>query len=135
MKHHGPRLAPSPKQVRQAYADAVDPEKVVKPVTRLSQMSPEKIAELEKQYGAKVIARPVALTRPPPEQVKLLDVEMTDFHPKCPNPNCDHHMKLRESKFSKYGPSAFYGCMGYPSCKTTWGCYGDGRPKGEPRVK
>jgi hypothetical protein len=130
-----PRFVPSTKQVREAYADAVDPEKVVKPVTRLSQMSPEKIAELEKLYGAKVIAKPVPLTRPPPEKVKLLDTEMTDFHPKCPNPNCDHHMKLRESKFSKYGPSAFYGCMGYPSCKTTWGCYGDGRPKGEPRVK
>jgi hypothetical protein len=117
------------------HAKAVDPVEVVKPVTRLRDMSPEKIAELEKLYGAKVIAKPVALTRPPPEQVTILDVEMTDFHPKCPNPNCDQHMNLRASKFSKYGPSAFYGCTGYPTCKTTWGCYGDGKPKGEPKVK
>jgi ssDNA-binding Zn-finger/Zn-ribbon topoisomerase 1 len=67
--------------------------------------------------------------------VTILDVEMTDYHPKCPNPNCDRYMKLRQSKFSKYGPSAFYGCQGYPTCKTTWGCYGDGRTKGEPKVR
>ena len=120
---------------REKYASAVDPNTIVKPVTRLRDMSPEKIAELEKLYGAKVIAKPVVLERPPPEQAMVLDVEMTDYHPKCPNPSCDHYMSLRASKFSKYGPSAFYGCKGYPSCKTTWGCYGDGRTKGEPKIK
>lgn len=131
----GQRFAPSPKQVRESYAKAVDPNEAVKPVTRLRDMSPEKIAELEKLYGAKVIARPAALRRPAPEQVTLGGKEWTDFHPECPNKNCGHFMKLRESKFSKYGPGVFYGCGGYPTCKTTWTVYPDGRPFGEPKVK
>lgn len=125
----------SAKRVQERYAKAVNPNEVVGPVTRLRDMSPEKIAELEKLYGAKIDAKPVVLARPPPEQVTVNEVEMTDYHPKCPNPSCDHFMKLRASKFSKYGPSSFYGCKGWPTCKTTWGCYGDGRPKGEPKVK
>lgn len=97
-------------------------------------MSPEQVAELEKKYGAKVVPRPPPERRPT-EQVMLLDVERTDYHPKCPNKNCGHYMTLRESRFGKYGPSVFYGCGGYPVCKTTWSCYDDGRMKGEPRIK
>lgn len=126
------RFAPSPKQVREAYADAVDPNKVVRPVTRLSEMSPEKIAELEKQYGAKVVARPVPLQRPSPEKVKFpyVDGEPTDYHPKCPNRSCDAFLKLRSGKFG-----LFYGCSRYPNCKTTWAAFDDGRTKGEPKIK
>jgi hypothetical protein len=109
-------------------------EPVVLPVTRLQDMSPERVAELEKQYGAKVIPRPPPERRPP-EKVTLLDVERTDHHPKCPNKNCGQYMTLRESRFGKHGPSVFYGCYGYPTCKTTWSCYDDGRMKGEPRIK
>lgn len=93
-------------------------------------MSPEKIAELEALYGAKVVPRAVPLTRPPPEKRTIGEREYTDFHPKCPNQNCDHYMVLRQGKYG-----AFYGCKGYPRCKTLWSVYEDGRPRGEPKIQ
>lgn len=132
MKRRGPRFSPSPKQVREAYADAVNPDLAVQPVMRLSEMSPEKIAELEKLYGAKVAPRAAPVPRPPPEKVKFPHVEgeKTDYHPKCPNKSCDAFLKLRAGKFG-----LFYGCQRYPNCKTTWAAYDDGRTKGEPKIR
>lgn len=135
MTRRGQRFAPSPTMVREAYAKAINPDEAARPVERLRDMSPEKIAELEKLYGAKVVPRAPRPRTRLLEEVTLLDRKMTDYHPKCPNKNCDHHMKLREAKKSKYGPSVFYGCEGYPTCKTTWSTYDDGRPRGEPSIK
>lgn len=46
-----PKFSPSPKMVRERYADAIDPTKAPSRVKRLKDMSPEQRAEMEKLYG------------------------------------------------------------------------------------
>ncbi len=45
-------------------------------------------------------------------------------------PLCGKPMVLRQSRFGK-----FYGCSGYPQCKTTHGAHPDGKPLGIPADK
>lgn len=124
-----PKQAPSVQHVRQRYSDAVDPSKAVAPVTNLRDMSPEKVAELEKLYGARIIPRAGAPSRPAPEKRVFDGREYMDLHPKCPNHACDSFMTLRQGKF---GP--FYGCMSFPRCRTVWSADDAGRLRGEPKI-
>lgn len=130
MKRRGQRFAPSPTMVREAYADAVNPDKTVQPVLRLRDMTPEQKAALEAQYGAKISDKPARVSHRPPAEKRTFDgKEVTDLHPKCPNKDCDHFLMLRKGKFG-----IFYGCMNYPTCKTLWPADDTGHPKGEPKI-
>lgn len=122
---------PTTKRVRERYKKAVDPNEVPKPITRLRDMTPEQKAELERTYGVPISTKPPKpIFRPPPEEREINGVKLTDLHPKCPNPDCDHYLMVRQGKFS-----LFYGCKGYPTCRTIWPCSPDGTLKGDPKIQ
>lgn len=102
-----------------------NPYAVPAKATLLHEMTPKKLAEMEKLYGpvSKDAVMPL-----PPEKVMIGDREMTDYKLICPR--CHRYMKLRQGP---HGP--FYGCTGYPYCRTLQASDLQGNPKGEPKIK